>query len=726
MRGKLDLAVLSLILAAGCGPGPDLKVKCPAEANVFDRCELDIGFSSRLRGFARLPDTQVHDAYDADRNGVYVRLTAEFRHRDGGTVAVPGFAMKEELGGPWRWRVRWSPRRAGEWQVTVRLEGRAALEAEPVSIAQRLQDPIIARTADWIEGPLVAPAGDQHPGYLRRLRPDGGSDSLWLFGACRAWVVELQDKHNDWHPHEWLNRESELLAPMRGGGFNLLNQWMAPWEFLLVHHDRAEHWKQPGGNWKRSPILDDADWTPYQCYDQGRADAFDDLVEQCEGGPRKETVRLLLSPLPHQCLQVREHPWGSQESGWSPENDAGRQLPSRLNGFSGFKKKMSVWEFFDADPSRPLDDKRSQLFDHQANFYRYVIARWGCSRAIGVWVLIDELDAVGDVVGVMSEKKGWWGHPQCGRWLADMIRMFRGKLKRSDGMTYGGDPFRHPVHVATTSFGGQAGRGGNIDWTGGPADARPDVFGWHWYPGWAPGSTWSDVWERTIDGVASYSRAPIGPPPRLISEFGAPDRNKPDDEPSRIYPTLYHHAIWSAIFSGQAGTPMDWDDGKQFGELRWRKRKGIFDREHYPIDHVAQLRALRRFLKGLRPEDVVSCAARNARVRCVAGAPRRLHALHSIEQPDAVYGWLYSTGKAARFRIEGLQPGTYRLTWHDPWTGEPAGEAQSVTVRHGAAITLSAGPALAKLRAAAKPFPAESRLAKGNDVAFKLTQSPPR
>ena len=79
--------------------------------------------------------------------------------------------------------------------------------------------------------------------------------------------------------------------------------------------------------------------------------AFDQLLTQCEGAGKESPIYLLLSPLPHQCLQVKEHPWGSQESGWSPENDAGKQTPERLNGFSGFKPKMDVWEFFAADPA---------------------------------------------------------------------------------------------------------------------------------------------------------------------------------------------------------------------------------------------------------------------------------------------------------------------------------------------------------------------------------------
>src|SRR5471030_815800 len=143
---------------------------------------------------------------------------------------------------------------------------------------------------------------------------------------------------------------------------------------------------------------------------------------------------------------MQEHPWGGNESGFSPANDGGTHGLERLNGFSAFKPAMSAWDFFDADPTLPLNDPRAKLFDHQANFYRYIIARWGASRAIGAWVIVDELDAVGDVVGSVKEKTGWWGHPQCETWLANIFKLYRGQLVRSDGVKYAGDSYHHPLH----------------------------------------------------------------------------------------------------------------------------------------------------------------------------------------------------------------------------------------------------------------------------------------
>ncbi len=43
----------------------------------------------------------------------------------------------------------------------------------------------------------------------------------------------------------------------------------------------------------------------------------------------------------------------------------------------------------------------------------------------------------------------------------------------------------------------------------------------------------------------------------------------------------------------------------------------------------------------------------------------------------------------------------------------------------GAEVELDAAPVLAKLKALAEPFPEKTRLARGNDVAFKLTRAQP-
>ena len=720
--GAASILVL-LLIRADAGENFIIPPSPQGNLAVFEVADIPLQFVNAAAVLNTFSDTQIHDAYDGDRDGVYVRVDATFSNSNGETRRVPAFAMREKANGPWRWHVRWSPLTAGKWTMRIDVDARAPNTTAPIKFSEEFKGFAVSEIRSGIDGPLVIPGVNDDPRFLRRLKFDGKSEALWLFGACRAWVADNRYIKGVWAPDDWIDRDKELFPLLRADGYNLLNQWMAPWEFELVHCDRAEHWQNADLSWSRVALPETVTWSAPQCFDQGRAAAFDALVKSSEGianpnAPALSTIYLLLTPLAHQALEMKEHPWGRSESCWSTANHGGdAKPPERLNGFSAFKPEMHVWEFFEADPTRPLDDWRSKLFDQQANFYRYVIARWGASRAIGMWVIIDEIDGIGDAVGSMKDKTGWWGHPQCDLWMANIFRLFRGELKRSDGLQYAGDAYHHPLHAATTSVEGQAERGANLDWAG-QEGAKPDVFGWHWYPTWKTDANWGEVFAYTTSGIGNYAHAPLGNGPRLISEFGAPDRNAPTDPPSALYPTLYHVAIWSAIFSGHAGTPMDWDDGKEFGELRWRNRPSIFDQTHYPIDNGAELVALRKFLKDIKPDELES-----KRITCESERPGvQIFSLHSKNTPDRVCGWIFSTLREGPFSISGLSAGTYTITWFDPWTGDPIQNlpAQEFVAENGIAVKLDALPAFKLLRTGLKAFPSQSRYSKGHDAAFKI------
>jgi hypothetical protein len=168
---------------------------------------------------------------------------------------------------------------------------------------------------------------------------------------------------------------------------------------------------------------------------------------------------------------------------------------------------------------------------------------------------------------------------------------------------------------------------------------------------------------------------------------------------------------------------MDWDDGKEFGELRWREREGIFDKEHYPIDHVTQMRALRTFLGAMTPDHLRPCTGKS-RIQCRPAGTLSAFALHSAAQPDFVCGWLFAPATDTRLTLSGLATGRFQLHWYDPWTGEPVPglAAQGIEVSEKGAVEIDAAVALKALRAAGavQPFPTKTRLARGQDAAFKL------
>jgi hypothetical protein len=176
---------------------------------------------------------------------------------------------------------------------------------------------------------------------------------------------------------------------------------------------------------------------------------------------------------------------------------------------------------------------------------------------------------------------------------------------------------------------------------------------------------------------------------------------------------------WAAIFSGQAGTVMNWNDGKEFGELRWREQPGAFDRDHYPVDNAAQVKAMRRILDPLDPGRLRPLPP-GLPLRVTAPAGGRVFALASTGGPFALHGWVLCPGRRGTVVISGLAAGSYRLAFDDPWLGSalpPASAMREVGADGQLAIALDAVLGLMRPE---QPFPRQGRLDRGKDAVFHL------
>ena len=119
MRNRQTLTWLVLILAAtsalfgsgwpraDAGEPAGLRITAPQAVKVFDYCELQIEPRGEIAAVAALPETQIHDAYDADRDGRFVRFSAQFTHEAGSVkfqalpcVARPAARGNSESAGP--------------------------------------------------------------------------------------------------------------------------------------------------------------------------------------------------------------------------------------------------------------------------------------------------------------------------------------------------------------------------------------------------------------------------------------------------------------------------------------------------------------------------------------------------------------------------------------------------------------------------------------------------
>jgi hypothetical protein len=278
--------------------------------------------------------------------------------------------------------------------------------------------------------------------------------------------------------------------------------------------------------------------------------------------------------------------------------------------------------------------------------------------------------------------------------------MFRGELEGYDG-----DPFGHLITSSAMHYDYRTGVEVNGTWDGG--EVKLDAVTYHSYPVYRVYGEWATIdgervyqhlideddrkvygtsnlhsnripadtstWALAANRVHDWSRAVGNDRPRIITESGFGERptgEHPPDFYGKKYPTVYHYQLWAALVSGNAAAPFDWNDGKEFGEMRWRDREGQFSKKNYPIDLYAELENMQRFLQGedigryrqFPDEDIESDD--HLTVWCVA------------DGTDSILGWAFINSTDAygdddlSFSINGLDLNAeYEVQWYNTWTG---------------------------------------------------------
>ncbi|HSL42739.1 MAG TPA: DUF5060 domain-containing protein [Anaerolineales bacterium] len=227
----------------------------------------------------------------------------------------------------------------------------------------------------------------------------------------------------------------------------------------------------------------------YDDYSVGNMKVIDAVVKDAEN----EGIYLIFTIWDHPQLRDDQHPtWDT--GNWSR---------------NGFSKLSSLEEFFVSE----------EAWTWQENLYRYIIARWGYSRAIGLWQTVSEIDGT----NALDETDLW--HAKVNSYFA------------------ANDPYRHP----TTASGS-----GEVDWPVG--HAVMDVPQVHLYE-----------WNKDAIGAAAHAAEWTGrmwdyvERPNWIGEFGTTG--------DTYYPELFHHTIWAALASGASMTPAEWNSGGAWGRM---------------------------------------------------------------------------------------------------------------------------------------------------------------
>ena len=216
------------------------------------------------------------------------------------------------------------------------------------------------------------------------------------------------------------------------------------------------------------------------------------VIDMVVADAQKKGIFLVFTIWDHPELRDDTHPgtWGN--GNWSKNGF------NQLGDLSAFFTSAEAWAW-------------------QENFYRYMIARWGYSPAIGMWQTVSEIN-------------GTNAYDQADPWH-----------KKVNDYFVANDPYRHPT-TASKSGGGQ-----DIPWPEGHKvmDA-PQV---HIY----------DPLKNNLIGAASVMAQWTSTMwnevarPNWVGEFGVQINSYSD------YPELFHNSIWAATASGAAMEPAQWN-----------------------------------------------------------------------------------------------------------------------------------------------------------------------
>ncbi len=324
----------------------------------------------------------------------------------------------------------------------------------------------------------------------------------------------------------------------------------------------------------------------YSSYSASNMSTIDAIVRDAE----KKNIYLVFTVWDHPQLRGDNHPWG--RGNWANNN--------------GFNKLVSLPEFF----------TDAEAWAWQENFYRYIIARWGYSRAIGLWQIVSEIN-------------GTEAYAQTDAWHEKVNNYF-----------VSNDPYRHPTTASMS---------GDVDWAAGyKATDMPQVHLYEFRGGAVQAAEVLSSWTHSMwDAQAK---------PNWVGEFGV--------QGTAEYPELFHNALWSALASGAAMTPAEWNSGGSWGRPT-PEMKADMARFIRFVEDIPLVR--------LNPERLeVTVGDENVRGWGVAGAEGGLfwvqdfslqgHSIAALRASEVIRS-------GVQVELRGLLSGDYTVTPYDTWQG---------------------------------------------------------
>jgi hypothetical protein len=456
-------------------------------------------------------------------------------------------------------------------------------------------------TASWAGGSFRCVVSGS-PGFARidnrNLRFAEGS-VLYAIGANNGWQYDV---------------EQPAFSTLAAQGINLMSFWM------------NSPWIAPGDPQPRAPIENITDGIGI--YNQPACTYLDGVVARAEAAG----VYLLPTIWSHGNLrQTGTHGWGS---GWW-DNLAYRNV-------------CSATDFFKT-ASGAADTPQ---WTYQKNFYRYMLARWGYSRAIVGWVTLCEIEGTTGYAGTAGANPA-----QATAWCSAV----RDYLAANDPYRLNGATY--PAAVSKTDWSADA-----TTWSNGCNLAAMDSY----------------TQQQNNVGIASTIAAQTTAMrntgrPAFHAEFGG-QAGSGATEPMHM-----HNGLWAGTAAGACLAPLKWCDGGSW-PLLTDASVGTMLQDN--------LKFLAQFTGSI---DYVGAAGFTAATLAVTPSSSRGW---GMRLSDRGFAWIQNTSGSMggqSVAISTLAAGTYQVTWYDTWksAADQTLPASLGTVGNDGVLSLSV-PALAR------------------------------
>jgi len=347
--------------------------------------------------------------------------------------------------------------------------------------------------------------------------------------------------------------------------------------------------------------------TRYDRYSVPDLKVIDWIVEDAA----RKSIYLVFTIWDHDLLRDDTHEWSNGL--WETHN--------------GFRELGSLNSFF----------TDAEAWAWQENLYRYVIARWGYSSAIGLWQTVSEIE--GTNAGRHADR---W-HERVNRYFVEH------------------DAYRHPT---------TASKAGDAWWPAGYAVM--DVAQMHSY-----NSQYDPVGTGPIIAGWTQRLWQAEAKPNFIGEFGTNDE--------RLHPELLHNGLWAGLAGGGAITPMEWNDSSAWGRM-----------DDEMIEQMAHLATFVADLPLAHLDPVPLDVATGDEGLRVWGLMGEVEGPALSEAEGMGFLWVQDTvpgetRTAVAVTVEGLAPGIYAVRPFDTWRGVYLDESHA-TVDESGRLTIVLPP----------------------------------